>query len=166
MEKRRQLEKFRTLLNYLRPFASLVLSKRTQAPRFQPHAPCSLNKKYGSLGCENEITTACAQKHLKAGVQWFVFYSTGDRSSLNWNLWRDGVVGKEFRPMVFRGWWSWETELSSLGSNTRLQLGALALLMTIQHRQSVMRCSGLGSLEIDFRSWTFQKSVISLWLLH
>lgn len=68
MEEGRQLEKFRTVLNYLRPFALLVLSKRTQAPRFQPHAPCSLNKKYGVLGCKNEITTVCAQKHLKAGV--------------------------------------------------------------------------------------------------
>lgn len=88
MEEGRQLEKFRTVVNYLGPFALLVFSKRTQAPSFQLHAPCSLNKKYGSLGCENEITTACARKHLKAGVSWFVFYSTGNVSSRSWNLWR------------------------------------------------------------------------------
>lgn len=50
MEVGRQLEKFRTVLNYLRPFALLVLSKRTQAPSFQLYAHCSLNKKYRSLG--------------------------------------------------------------------------------------------------------------------
>lgn len=54
MEEGRQLEKFRTVLNYLRPFALLVLSHRTQEPRSQPHTPCPLRKKYGGLGSRNE----------------------------------------------------------------------------------------------------------------
>lgn len=59
------------------------------------------------------------------------------------------------------GWWSWETELSSFADLIQREAAAgwSSPLMTLQHRQSLMRCSGLGSLEINFRSEYFKKSV-------